>query len=331
MAGINKEHSSGMPKSFRKDSLSGALRDEAVAREHESMLIYRQKIMLKGQLSDYTKILAEPSHTINAARSLAGVEASTLALWFPQLVEYPNVLPTYRLVRVAELMGIVTRGVPTLHLGSAATVFEALAARVLPPPAKKIGELFANAQAETILLNNPLPTNLNIEPIPMAQPLATGVDYELADIGFKTSVEETLEKFGVKNVNLVGMLIRDALETEGLLPIDGYKLLMMHRVDPNMLYKERSQEIDTGLIAQILQRLQPEGSIVITIGRGDNEQERQKRFLLLKSLRFILLTLGIKLDTQYFQSSFTDPNDKMLFGDGPGGYYGIGGVIIGKK
>lgn len=229
--------------------------------------------------------------SVSRNRERAAIESSALQLLCPRLSVIPFFPALYRLVRTEDLNGSFDRGGDTLLVGSGTTLYEALAMVVKPPTLDETREV----------LNG---DNLNALPKIQRQVVSPGFPTAMPELiphkitAVEPDVRQTKNFPETNSLFQLSVDLRNQVLSEFLeMSSESYNTILMNRVDP------RGFDETPELIDQLLNRVKQGGSMMVTIGTGNNSTEFQerKKFLEFMKDKFAAhrFVVSSKLPTEY--------------------------------
>lgn len=200
------------------------------------------------------------------------VETATLELEYPQLTLVPMFPSLYRFLRTEELNNALTRGGETMLVGSGTTLYESLAMTVEQPSQGKVEEVFSEFGPK---INSLFARRKNIsngeQPVNKAPLLPHRIVAFEPDKRQTSGFERANQFFSTDTI----IENKPAKENIGKFSHESFQNIMLNRLDPAVFSSSPK------FFADLMQLVEPGGSLVVTIGTGNNPEELtlRKNFL----------------------------------------------------
>ncbi len=269
------------------------------------------------------------------ARSGAALETSALQYHYPLLYHLPDISPLHRLWRCLQMFqGVTTEG-DSLIIGSGTTIPEVVALRTAPPTLEQIRQFLDLEDTDEFqrIVDKALSTETHSIP-PYLDGHVTAIEPNQNAIELAQAMQIVYE-FPPDLLNIIQQTLGDVIFARQI--TNQVKHVVWNRLDPQIVSghfkelpnKKAEEDIQLDLIKVLtyIRSLSPsDATLLLTIGRGNNEEELMWRKKFLELTKSVLTNSDFRTTNIVYKDfsnlSTGDETDRGMFGgfDGAEGF-----------
>lgn len=272
------------------------------------------------------------------ARSAALIEAATIQYHYPVIHYLPYFPQLYRLRRTLQLVEGFKSDGDVLLIGSGKTIPEVVTVKTPHPSFNQVSELLKLGDIDQF--KQTVAIGIKLEPFTTPNYLSapvTAIEPDPKMLDCVPGLQKVLN-LPPNSFNLIRSTLGETIEQEKIKR--NIRHIIWHRADPQIFSSGFSNESGINeqmVIADVMRLLTllrsyncPESTILITVGRGNNDQEYLFRKVLLEIIKHVLKMPGFNTLTvngkDTSKETAPDPDDHILYG----GFDGCEGFVFVK-